>query len=583
MSGEITALGEITPREVTVDTVTLTKTYDGTAVVVAGVTVGGGALGNLVAGEALELEQIPGIGSFPQSDVGEDLQMSGVQFRLLDGAGGKASNYQLPSGGVEVFGVITAKEVTVSDPQLVKEFDATPLFGETELVEGTGVITGTVGDDALVLVPITGVYGSATVSSGLKVSSITWELRTAPDGSGDPANYSLPASVPDTLEDGGAIIRKLLTLSQGDTVPTKVYDGTVAPPPGLTADITVVGLVEDANNVQITGGDYNSKNVLSARFLTVTIAGADAGNYRLDENVKGVPATITPKTIGITGTLVAAGGNSKVYDGNTDAPAGFSLSGGTINTDDVIEADHTDVAIGTGGTYNSKNVDDASTIAPELTGAEAGNYQITETVTGTITERPLRVTADNVAALTRPDAADLTFSIASGVAGEGLVAGESAGDVLTGVLAFGTANSDNTVPIVVGTLAVVGGNYSLEFTDGLFYPSGPLDLDVSGDATFEEGAFIMRYLFGLRGDALTAGLSTLSGANLAALGQRVDALIAAGTLDVDGNAGTTARDGVIIARYLLGVTEAASLVAKFGDETNADDALAAVRALLPTP
>ena len=583
LPGEITALGEITQREVTVDAVTLTKTYDGTAVVVAGVTIGGGDLGNLVDGELLELQAVTGLGAFPQSDVGEDLRVSGVQFSLADGAGGKASNYQLPSGGVDVFGVIEAKEVTVSDPELQKEFDATPLFGETELVEGTGVITGTVGDDALVLVPITGVYGSATVSSGLKVSSITWELRTAPDGSGDPANYSLPASVPDTLEDGGAIIRKLLTLSQGDTVPTKVYDGTVAPPPGLNADITVVGLVEDANNVQITGGDYNSKNVLSARFLTVTIAGADAGNYRLDENVKGVPATITPKTIGITGTLVAAGGNSKVYDGNTDAPAGFSLSGGTINTDDVIEADRTDVAIGTGGTYNSKNVDDASTIAPELTGAEAGNYQITETVTGTITERPLRVTADNVAALTRPDAADLTFSIASGVAGEGLVVGESAGDVLTGVLAFGTANADNTVPIVVGTLAVVGGNYNLEFTDGLFYPSGPLDLDVSGTATFEEGAFIMRYLFGLRGDALTAGLSTLSGANLAALGQRVDALIAAGTLDVDGNAGTTARDGVIIARYLLGVTEAASLVAKFGDEANADNALAAVRALLPTP
>ena len=584
LPGEITALGEITQREVTVDAVTLTKTYDGTAVVVAGVTIGGGDLGNLVDGELLELQTVTGQGSFPQSDVGEDLRVSGVQFSLADGAGGKAANYQLPSGGVDVFGVIEAKEVTVSDPQLQKEFDATPLFGETELVEGTGVITGTVGDDALILAPLTGVYSSDDVGSSLRVASITWELRTAPGGSGDPANYSLPASVPDTLDDGGAIIRKTLTLSQGDTVPTKVYDGTVAPPPGLTADITVVGLVEDANNVQITGGDYNSKDVLSARFLTVTIAGADADSYDLGR-VAGIPATITPKSVAVTGTPSATGDTTKVYDGTTDAPAGFALTGVTLNTDDVIEADRTDVSLSTGGTYNSKDVDTAATIAPELTGEEAGNYELAGTVTvaGTITARPLRVTADNVAALTRPDAADLTFSIASGVAGEGLVAGESAGDVLTGVLAFGTANADNTVPIVVGTLAVVGGNYSLEFTDGLFYPSGPLDLDVSGTATFEEGAFIMRYLFGLRGDALTAGLSALDGANIAALGQRVDALIAAGTLDVDGNAGTSARDGVIIARYLLGVTEAASLVAKFGDEANADNALAAVRALLPTP
>ena len=93
----------------------------------------------------------------------------------------------------------------------------------------------------------------------------------------------------------------------------------------------------------------------------------------------------------------------------------------------------------------------------------------------------------------------------------------------------------------------------------------------------------MRYLFGLRGDALTAGLSTLTGCTAAELEPKVAALVSDGVLDVDGNAGTTARDGVIIARYLLGVTEAESLIAKFGAAANADSALAAVRALLPTP
>ncbi|MDA7967559.1 MAG: hypothetical protein MPK31_01275, partial [Gammaproteobacteria bacterium] len=89
-----------------------------------------------------------------------------------------------------------------------------------------------------------------------------------------------------------------------------------------------------------------------------------------------------------------------------------------------------------------------------------------------------------------------------------------------------------------------------------------------------------RYLFGLRGDALTAGLSTLT-LTAAELEAKVAALVSDGVLDVDGNAGTTARDGVIIARYLLGVTEAESLVAKFGAAATAADVLAAVRAILP--
>ena len=582
LPGEIAALGEIAPREVTVAAATLTKPYDGTAVVGASVAVGGGALGNLVAGEALELEIIPGLGGYPQNGVGENLQMSGVQFRLADGAGGRAANYQLPSGGVDATGVIAAKEVSVSAPQLVKEFDNTPQLGNSKLAAGGGGVTGAVGDDALILAPTAGLYASSSVGTGIRVSNITWELQTAPGASGDPNNYALPASLPAELETGGEITPKTLTLTLGDTVPTKVYNGDTTPP-ALTAVITAVGVVTGADNVSFARSNYNSKDVLTARFLEVVLSGADAGNYQLDASVSGIPARITPKTIGVTGTLAATGGTTKVYDGTTAAPSGFSQSGLALNTVDVIEADRGKVSLGTGGVYNSKNVADANAIAPQLTGEEAGNYQIAETVAGTITARPLRVSADDVAALAQPDAADLRYTLASGAAGEGLVAGETAEEVLSGELAYGAANPSGTVPILRGTLAVVGGNYTMVFTSGLYRPSGRLDLNVDGNATFEEGAVIMRYLFGLRGDALTANLSTLSGSTAAGLEQKMAALVSDGVLDVDGNAGTTARDGVIIARYLLGVTEAASLIEKFGAAANADSALAAVRALLPTP
>ncbi|MDA7990878.1 MAG: YDG domain-containing protein, partial [Gammaproteobacteria bacterium] len=590
---EISALGEIAPREVSVAEVTLTKPYDGTAVVGASVVVSGGELGNLVDGEALALEHVSGIGSFPQSDVGTGLQMSGVQFRLQDGAGGQAANYQLPSAGVDVVGVITAKEVAVADPELVKEFDNTRLFGNTKLAAGTGAVTGTVGGDALVLAPTAAEYGTESVATGIRVTDIAWELQTAPDGAGDPGNYSLPASLPALLETGGEITPKTLALTQGDTVPTREYNGTVDPPPGLTAMITATGLVSGADDVGFAGSNYNSKDVLTARYLTVALSGQDAANYRLDEDTPGVPATITPKPITVNAAFGVSTVTEKVYDGTTAAPAAiFNPIGGsdiTIAAGQLEPVDEGKVAVGVGGVYASKDVGGGSNpIRPLLIagpdGDETANYLPTLTAPGTITPRPLRVTADDAAGLAtnRLPTSALTYTVDSPPAdGEGLVAGETAEEILSGELGYGTANADGTVPIVQGTLSGAP-NYNVIVTAGVFRPSGRLDLDVSGAADFEEGAVIMRYLFGLRGDALTAGLSTLT-LTAAELEAKMAALVSDGVLDVDGNAGTTARDGVIIARYLLGVTEAESLIAKFGAAANADSALAAVRALLPAP
>ncbi len=596
LSGEISARGEIARREVTVAAVTLTKPYDGTAVVGASVALGGGELGNVIDGETLILEVIAGLGGYPQSGVGADLQMRGAQFRLRDGAGGKAANYKLPSE-VGASGVISAKEVTVATPRVVKEFDNTTLFGNTALAAGSGVITGAVGADALVLAPTAGVYATGEVGSNIAVSNLEWELRVASGGAGDTNNYALPESLPESLATG-EITRKLLTLTQGDTVPTKVYDGGTAPP-ALTAVISAVGLVTGASDVGFASSTYNSKDVLRARYLTVALSGTDAENYRLDPRVAGVPATITPKGLASTASGTS-GPTTKVYDGTSAAPVGFSFTD-LVLTDatQIVEADRGKVAFGVGGVYvgtdprvPAKDSADATRIRPILTGEEASNYFIAGTTNALsipsfnrrqgITQRPLRLTADDVAGLAsaRLPTSDLTYTVESGVADEGLVAGETAAEVLRGELAYGTANSDGTVPIVQGSLAATTTNYSLSFTPGLFHPSGRLDLDVNGETIYEEGAAILRYLFGLRGDALTAGLSTLT-LSAAELESKIAKLVSDGVLDVDGNAGTTARDGAIIARYLLGVTEAESLVAKFGAAATAADVLAAVRAILP--
>ncbi|MDA8011410.1 MAG: fibronectin type III domain-containing protein [Gammaproteobacteria bacterium] len=81
-----------------------------------------------------------------------------------------------------------------------------------------------------------------------------------------------------------------------------------------------------------------------------------------------------------------------------------------------------------------------------------------------------------------------------------------------------------------------------------------MDVDRSGAVDWKDGVLIARYLAGVRGNALIAGLN-LSGA--AAIGDRVNAGVLADSFDVDGANGTTVADGVMIARYyLLGVASA---------------------------
>ena len=262
---------------------------------------------------------------------------------------------------------------------------------------------------------------------------------------------------------------------------------------------------------------------------------------------------------------------------------------GALTYTGLIAADEGKVTVGaSGGFYASADVGTNINVFPVLEGEESGNYRVSSPGTpGEITARPLKVTAGNAAGLdaSRPPVADLTYTVESGVTNEGLVAGESADDVLSGELAYGTtANEDGTIPILVGTLAATA-NYNLEFTAGKLFLSGVLDLDVSGEASGDEGILIARYLLGLRGAALTANLTLENNVTAATLESKLAALVSDGTLDVDGVAGTTHRDGFLIARYLLDVTEAASLVKGVASDADADAdaALAAVEALLPPP
>ncbi|MGR3912930.1 MAG: fibronectin type III domain-containing protein, partial [Gammaproteobacteria bacterium] len=79
-----------------------------------------------------------------------------------------------------------------------------------------------------------------------------------------------------------------------------------------------------------------------------------------------------------------------------------------------------------------------------------------------------------------------------------------------------------------------------------------LDVNQSGAVDWMDGVMIARHLLGLRGAALVAGLGSPL-ANAANVSAHINAGRLDGVLDVDDSQTTTAADGIMIARYLLGV------------------------------
>ncbi|MGR3913695.1 MAG: fibronectin type III domain-containing protein, partial [Gammaproteobacteria bacterium] len=102
-----------------------------------------------------------------------------------------------------------------------------------------------------------------------------------------------------------------------------------------------------------------------------------------------------------------------------------------------------------------------------------------------------------------------------------------------------------------GTAAIIFGEVDIRIVEFIF---GMLD-GVAG-ATYKDGILVARYLAGARGADLTAGLG---------LADEVAAIAGADIggslhlLDVDGVNGTTMADGIMIARYHLGVVSGAGL------------------------
>ncbi|MGR3913654.1 MAG: fibronectin type III domain-containing protein [Gammaproteobacteria bacterium] len=107
-----------------------------------------------------------------------------------------------------------------------------------------------------------------------------------------------------------------------------------------------------------------------------------------------------------------------------------------------------------------------------------------------------------------------------------------------------------------------------------------LDIDANGMVEWQDGVMIARYLAGVRGAALVTGMGDALDA--AAVAAEIEAGARGGALDVDASGVTTAADGIMIARYLLGVTSGAALVEGMTSPTKLNAVIQAISDL-PSP
>lgn len=243
-------------------------------------------------------------------------------------------------------------------------------------------------------------------------SSVDWDNATTVDtfqDVSDSGTYQYQVTVPNYGTAIGSVsinvTRKDLILKHNIEKLEKVYDGTTAissENQSLTA--TVEGQVNDEKVTATAIAAYDNKNVGSAKGITVTYTlkfdGCDSGNYSyggaaingntVTQTIEN--ASITAKPIAVTGGIQTV---NRVYNG-TDSVAltGMPTTNGFVPNDDVsfkeISAETGTANNANAG--NSKSVTvSAETLRKLLTGADAGNYQVTEytELTVNISQRPV--------------------------------------------------------------------------------------------------------------------------------------------------------------------------------------------------
>jgi hypothetical protein len=519
----VSGRGTILPRQVTATlnknadgSFIFSKTYDGTADVTQ--KLGSNyTLSNVVQGE----EQIIKIknsdnltGVYNDGTVTGDAKNAGtgksITFTGISLTGTGLENYSIADSLSGNVGEIKQRALT---PTLDTSYIYTKTYdGKTNVTEplksynfgeGQVVLINNVADKVVLAANNNGVYDNENAGNNKTVTFNQLNLAGTDAGNYYLTTTSISAAV-------GKINQKGITAAlANDGTFTKTYDGTTNVAQALENHYSLSGLVEgDSGKVSIKNsaanksGVYNdgttkgdAKNVGTGKSITFTgiaLDGDEAGNYSIDTSLSGNVGAINQKAI--TATLVNDGTFTKTYDGKTTVDQAldkhYSLNG--IENIDSGKVSIKDSATNKSGVYNdgttkgdAKNAGTGKSITftgIALTGDEAGNYSIVESLSGdvgTINKKGITATLANDGTFTKTydgktnvaQALENHYSLSGVVAGDsGKVSIKDSATNTSGVYNDGTTKGDaknvgTDKSITFTGIALDGkeaGNYSID-------------------------------------------------------------------------------------------------------------------------
>ena len=480
------------------------KVYDGTTdaeIVTTGVDLAG-----KVKGDDLT---ITATGAFADADAGENKSVTGT-FELT---GAAKDNYELTANTFSTTATITAKEVTLAwekadsytytgaDQSGTVKATYTDVNGATQDADvsfGDGITFKNEGDYTATAAAVAN-YSFTNATQSLKINKLALTVT----GASETVTYDGNAHTLNSVTPG-------TTSVNGHTVSTTAtVTGTNAGEYDLNIANAVV--VKDAEGNDVTANyeitTTNGKLTINKALLTVTLqdatvtygnadpeltysvsgivdgsdgadladvtlsreAGTDVGQYLIsatatsksgnyDVKVADTAAylTITAKEISIDSVTLA----DKTYDGNTSATITGATVSGVVGSDEVTvdfssaNAAFTNANAGAAVSFQASGF--------TLTGADAGNYKLTETpFDGTAEINKAKIIISNIAAADREyngeTGAVVTFDK------NGIIAGDETKVALavTGTFADGDAAADKTVSLVWTLTGEAAGNYEL--------------------------------------------------------------------------------------------------------------------------
>ncbi len=380
-----TTSGIISPIPLSVTGVTaVDRVYDGTTAVTVNVANASVDLSRQIAGDDLGV-QIPTGGtvsaSIANKNVGTSKPVTNIPGLTL--TGNDRLNYSL-SGTNGVTVNIARKDLTATYTGIDRAYDGTNYAAvqasSSDIVAGDNVDFYT---NVLRGYYVYGCYYFCATYTGTdgknvgqnKAISITSDTLTGNDA----ANYTFVNATQATAT--ASITPKSITAQF--TGANKVYNGTADAQVTLNTSssgiysgdavtATGTGAFADKNVAYTSGGAVTTKAVAVSG---ISLSGNDAFNYTLLNSSSSTTASITPKSVTLTGITP----QNRSYDGTTT----IAVNAGTVTSSGFITGDTVSVQQPTGGlttgTVASKNVGSNKPVAVtglSLGGTDAGNYSI---------------------------------------------------------------------------------------------------------------------------------------------------------------------------------------------------------------